>query len=117
RIRPPPRSPLFPYTTLFRSTTPVAVFDPLRARAVLFGGFDTEDVVNEETFEWDGIGWQHIPTTVHPSARTNHVMAYDAARRRVVLYGGHHQRDQSPFGDTWTWDGTNWNLESPSLSP
>src|SRR6187549_3658789 len=44
-----------------------------------------------------------------PSARYEHAMAYDAARARVVLFGG---REQFPltgvFADTWEWDGSAW---------
>ena len=33
-------------------------------------------------------------------------MAYDAARERIVLFGG--QAAAGPFGDTWEWDGQGW---------
>jgi hypothetical protein len=41
-----------------------------------------------------------------PSARTGHAMAYDAARRRVLLFGGVNA--EAVLGDTWAWDGTYW---------
>lgn len=43
---------------------------------------------------------------VGPSPRSGHVMSYDAARKRVVLFGG-----QTVLGrpnDTWEWDGHAW---------
>jgi hypothetical protein len=39
-------------------------------------------------------------------SRNAHVMAYDAARRQVMLFGGADER--SVRGDTWGWDGKRW---------
>jgi Galactose oxidase, central domain len=44
---------------------------------------------------------------VGPSARGGHAIAYDAARQRVVLFGG-RAAGATPQGDTWEWDGENW---------
>jgi hypothetical protein len=44
---------------------------------------------------------------IGPSARAQHAIAFDAARQRVVLFGG-RGRGGAPQGDTWTWDGKNW---------
>ena len=41
-----------------------------------------------------------------PSVRAAHVMAYDSARQRVVLFGGGVGPDR--LGDTWEWDGKQW---------
>ena len=41
-----------------------------------------------------------------PASRKNHAMAYDAARHRVVLFGGFD--GLADFGDTWLWDGAFW---------
>jgi len=43
---------------------------------------------------------------IGPSLRFSHRMAYDAARQRVVLFGGFNSTTQ--LGDTWVWDGTEW---------
>src|SRR5215208_1976767 len=43
---------------------------------------------------------------IGPSPRGGHTMAYEAARQRVVLFGGYGSTP--PFGDTWEWDGTEW---------
>jgi hypothetical protein len=50
-------------------------------------------------------GWVNRGTG-GPSARTNHSMAYDAARGEVVLYGGETSGGDST--ETWTWNGTSW---------
>jgi hypothetical protein len=43
-------------------------------------------------------------------------MAYDAARQRVVLFGGGDGRG-GVFGDTWEWDGLNWAQRNTAASP
>jgi hypothetical protein len=43
---------------------------------------------------------------IGPSARTGHGMAYDAARQRIVVFGG--DPGGSPLADTWHWDGNLW---------
>jgi hypothetical protein len=50
----------------------------------------------------------------HPEARYNHAMAYDAARDRIVLFGGY---GAVRYGDTWVFDGTDWTKLSPASSP
>jgi hypothetical protein len=42
-------------------------------------------------------------------------MAYDIALRRVLLFGGANLT--TSFGDTWTWDGTNWTELHPATVP
>jgi len=43
---------------------------------------------------------------VGPSGRTSHALAFDAAHKTVVLFGG--DPGGSPLGDTWMWDGSLW---------
>lgn len=37
-------------------------------------------------------------------------MAYDSIRQRIMVYTGYNTTD--PHGQLWSWDGTEWNLES-----
>jgi hypothetical protein len=64
-----------------------------------------------DTWEWNGSNWrQRLPATV-PPPRTGHAMAHDAARGRVVMFGGlFFQNPTSTIlrDDTWEWDGSNW---------
>src|SRR5262249_29236139 len=48
--------------------------------------------------------------------RSNHAMAYDAARRVTILCGGWNglQPNGTTFGDTWEWNGTAWTLREVS---
>src|SRR5258708_19609387 len=80
-IRRPPRSTLFPYTTLFRSHTyRIVVSDLLRRRPIWFGGKDRSQASLEEFYVWLGVKkcarirlavmdmWKpfRIPTPPHP---------------------------------------------------
>lgn len=52
-----------------------------------------------------------------PAARLYHGMAYDAARDRVVLYGGATGSGATLRGDQWEWDGSSWSLVSAAAAP
>ncbi len=92
------------------------VYDAGRGRVVLFGGdgAPTGGVASlADTWEWDGATWLRR-TGVAPPVRRRHAMAYDAARRRVVLFGG---QGASYLNDTWEWDGLRWSNRQPVESP
>jgi hypothetical protein len=62
---------------------------------------------------------QKFPTT-KPSKRRGHALAYDAARKQTILFGGDADAAQTTgdrLGDTWAWDGTTWSMLSPPTSP
>jgi cysteine-rich repeat protein len=90
------------------------VYDAGRRQIVLFGGRsrnaagDSRDT--DRTWVWDGARWQAIFTESKPPGRSQHAMAYDGKRGRVVLFGG----TDGPYAlnDTWTFDGTLWTLQS-----
>jgi cysteine-rich repeat protein len=89
-------------------------YDGARGRVVLFGGDWGSFSPSNDTWEWDGATWRQLAlrATTLPPPRRGHVMAYDAARRVVVLFGG-----QAPtlglLDDTWIWDGTTWKDVTP----
>jgi cysteine-rich repeat protein len=114
-----------PSWTSFATTAPDAVYaagwayDSARDRIVMFGGaFQVSPipVPRGVTFEWDGTGWLRIPAFVSPSGRAAAFMAYDAERRRTVLFGG-SANTNSTFDDTWEWDGATWTLRTPATRP
>ncbi len=96
--------------------THAMVYDGLRHRVVMFGGLSgNETTFYGDTWEWDGNDWlQRFPAS-SPPARSDHGMAYDSARDRIVLFGG---RDAtSDLSDTWEWDGSTWAQLSPTTHP
>ncbi|MCA8967768.1 MAG: peptidase S8, partial [Planctomycetes bacterium] len=114
------------WTQLIPTTRPPArsghalAYDAARGRVVLFGGEQTCFGCGRlaDTWEWDGTNWTQRRPAVSPSLRMGHALTYDAARSRVVLFGG---RDVGPSGgasdDTWEWDGTNWTERFPATRP
>lgn len=79
--------------------------------AVLFGGLASNQPPGAlaDTWIWDGKRW-----TEHkvggPAKRNAHVMAYDASRKRVILFGGglYEGRTGTSYDDIWEWDGAKW---------
>jgi hypothetical protein len=91
-------------------------YDSARQRVVLFGGTTGGGSVND-TWEWDGTAWLQRAPATSPPARRDHALAFDSARGRTVLFGGHAGSPGSPLGDTWEWDGTQWQQKLPALAP
>ncbi len=82
------------------------VYDRSRMRTLLFGGrARMANQVTNENWEFDGSNWKQLFPTNSPSPRSDAAVAYDARRRRTVLFSG---RGASKFRDTWEWDGVNW---------
>lgn len=52
------------------------------------------------------VTWSEKAINSGPPDRYGHAMAYDVARKRVVLFGGKGFSDD--LADTWEWDGTAW---------
>jgi hypothetical protein len=57
---------------------------------------------------------QKFPATSPPATEPMRAMAFDTARRQVVLFGA---QDSSVLPGTWVWDGVTWTQEFPALSP
>jgi hypothetical protein len=92
-------------------------YDEARQRVVLFGGYDrlSQPTVLGDTWEWDGTSWAPTTPANGPAARALHALAYDATRRRVVMFGGFTAKQV--LADTWEWDGTSWLQRTPVQSP
>lgn len=80
-----------------------------RARGAVRSG------VRNDTWVWNGLDGSEIRTSVAPDRRIAHAMAYDAARGRVVMFGGWDRT--VVFDDTWWWDGSRWTDRTPSIRP
>jgi len=58
-------------------------------------------------------GWVEVPAAWDPFDRYDHAMAYDAARERVLLFGG--VDEQTIHDETWEWDGARWHLRAQGV--
>jgi len=93
-------------------------FDGARNEMVMFGGayYLSEEgyFYRNDTWVWNGTTWlQRLPAH-SPSERSEAAVAYDAATRQVVLFGG---GKLSGMNDTWTWNGIDWTQQSPANTP
>ena len=92
-------------------------YDATRGRVVLFGGrIGGGFTPTSDTWEWDGSTWTRRTPSVSPPPRHGHVLVYDAARSRIVLFGGQDGAG-GVLSDTWEWDGTTWANVTPAVSP
>lgn len=85
-------------------------YDASRGVVVLFGGAVAgTDTPTDATWLWDGAIWQRAASPGGaPAPRSGHAMAFDAARGKVILFGGKRCDLCAPLADTWEWDGAAW---------
>jgi hypothetical protein len=95
-----------------------AARDAAHRVVVLFGGYTANAEVSE-TWIWDGTAWTQQHPAHFPSPRFGAKMAYDPATQRIILFGGSIITNgvETPFGDTWTWDGTDWTQQTTVVTP
>jgi hypothetical protein len=84
-------------------------FDTAHGLLVLFGGTHLGRYL-ADTWVYDGTDWRFVPVASGPSARDRFQMAYDEAHGVTVLNGGVGTTPNSPYNDTWQFDGTRWVL-------
>ncbi|MEW5847636.1 MAG: Ig-like domain-containing protein [Myxococcota bacterium] len=105
----------------------VMTFHSALGRVLMFGGKDpsgscdgSDSVFCRSIWLWDGTSWERVPDGASaPQARLQSALAYDSARNRVVLFGGHTDANvvctggSFICGDTWEWDGNTWTAITP----
>src|SRR5437764_3865638 len=70
------------------------VYDPATSHTILFGGATAIDPSTKQAYEfsdtwdWNGTIWTQLFPLHVPTARYGHVMVYDSARNRIVMFGG-----------------------------
>lgn len=68
-----------------------------------------------ETWTFDGARWAKLATTGAPGNRSHFSLAYDRARKRVVLFGG--EAMMTVRNDTWELDGSTWTERTLQVAP
>jgi cysteine-rich repeat protein len=101
-----------------RSASAIA-YDPRSRTVLLFGGRNNAGVLGD-TWRWDGTTWTQLQPATVPPARAGAVIAHDAIRDQIVMFGGGTL--MTPYGggalgDTWIWDGADWRQEVITVSP
>jgi hypothetical protein len=89
--------------------SPAMAYDPDAEKVYMFGGgVDNGQggtTPDNDFWEWNGTAWTAVQTASLPPARADAAMAYDPARRSLILYGG-YSMDQND-SDTWEWSSSN----------
>jgi hypothetical protein len=113
------------WTKLSPATSPLGrsganmVYDATNGNIVLFGGRNNARRVDfNDTWTFDGTNWtrQFPANSPPPRSLDQPAMTFDAAHGNVIFFGGSSLAG-GYFGDTWTWDGTDWTQQFPANSP
>ncbi len=95
-------------------------YDCSRGVVVLYGGALSSDgntPALKDTWEYDGNNWTQKCSDCAPGPRIHHVMDYDGARGRSILFAGVDATNScNQYSDTWAWDGSTWVLVAGSGS-
>src|ERR1035437_9175905 len=85
----------------------------------MFGGMDSmSSQPLDDLWEWNGTTWAQVTADVRPPARADAAMAYDPARKSLILFGGTSYYDSSVYNETWEWSSTRgWTQLTPASSP
>jgi hypothetical protein len=85
-------------------------FDSARGRMMVFGGEYLRPeiglLISSDTQVFDGVRWSTLPTPPEMLPRYYAIMAFDAARGRMVLHGGYGY--SGSINETWEHDGVSW---------
>lgn len=93
-------------------------YDEKRGHCVLFGGRDLVTQTSfSDTWIWNGAAWTQQSPAVIPPGRDRMQLAYDAARERVVVFGGRDSLLGVNYQDTWEWNGADWLQRTPTTNP
>ena len=111
------------WTEVVTSTGPgpldhhATAYDQRRRTLIVFGGNTPTGAWPRATWAFDSAGWRIVgDSSSGPPGRAHHAMVYDAARGRIVLFGGLGV-DRSYMNDTWAWDGTQWHRAAEGGPP
>ena len=104
-----------PQAPVYRNNTAFA-YDHARNVLVGFGGDQGGlNVPPDQTMLYDR-GWLPCAPATNPPLRHSAGLAWSDLNQQVLLFGGVYQ-GTIHRGDTWLWDGTDWQAQQPTQSP
>lgn len=105
----------------------MAAYDSTRRRMIVFGGRATAGNGNYQLFNdlWaldlEQEQWAELPAVSKPAARVNGALVFDAARDKLILFGGNSSSTAFPYeprADVWTYDFSTEDWTShPEIAP
>lgn len=113
------------WTQLSPATSPpdraaaAMAYDPTTQNLVLFGGNGNGGGNGslDDTWTWNGTTWTQLHPATSPPGLGSASMAYDAATKSLVLFGGVSLTNGTGENETWTWSGTTWIQQFPTVQP
>ncbi|HEU4418942.1 MAG TPA: hypothetical protein VFT55_08385 [Planctomycetota bacterium] len=87
-------------------------FDYAGNRTLMFGGN-----WSNEFWALSGGTWTQLTPATRPSARARANIAPNPLSGEILLYGGDTSGSQLANDETWLWDGTNWQQQTPATTP
>jgi hypothetical protein len=99
-----------------------AIYDPVGDRLLVFGGSDVSGYPRNDLWQLSLSGtptWSQITAAGAPGARENHTAIYDAAHRRMIVFGGVNSFAGHPGDEAWALDlaSLTWTLLVPTGTP
>ena len=91
-----------------------AAYDAASGQVLLFGG-DTDSPLPPAggTWTWNGTTWTQLIPALNPPGLGSGAMTYDSTSKQVFLFGGFADAAGTVYpNDTWTWNGSIWNLHN-----
>jgi hypothetical protein len=88
------------------------VYDTARKTLILYGGRRGSSVF-ADTWEWNGQSWRQRPSDTGPGMVEHAAGAFDPRRGRFVVFGGGHRNRETPYRNTWEWNGVTWTQGAP----
>src|SRR4029079_18174991 len=97
------------------------VYEEVPGPIIMFGGAPSRDagtsLVYEpaDTWMWNGLRWIERFPAHNPPGRASHVMVYDSANRRILMFGG--RRQNVDLNDTWAYANNDWTQITTTDAP
>lgn len=88
-----------------------------RGTIVALGGGNPQfsNYLRSDFWEWNGSTWSQLAATTSIGTISQHEMAYDPLRDRLIVMGG--RRLSTYLDDLWEWDGQYWVKRSTPTRP
>ncbi|HEX9160868.1 MAG TPA: hypothetical protein VF980_04105 [Thermoanaerobaculia bacterium] len=99
------------------------VFDESTGLTVLFSGVAPSDLGTVTSYNpadlwlWNGSRWVLRYPDHAPPGRSSHIMVYDSARKREVIFGGTQGTGTTDLNDTWAFSKNDWTQIETNDAP
>jgi hypothetical protein len=84
------------------------IYNGINETIVLFGGRIWSTLSQNDMWEFDGMNWKEITPATIPPKRDLAGMTYVDHLNKIFMFGGRYDWPWKDLGDSWTWDGSNW---------